>query len=391
MSKTILYVFAFIALGLITASLGPTLPMLAARTNTTTSQISWLFIARSSGTISGALLLVKLYDRRAGHPLLGGALVSAAVIFALIAQAQWLIVLAALFLVVGWALSLINVGGNTLIVLVHGMRVGPFLSLIHFAYGLGGLLAPLVARPFALQAQAVQWTYLALAVLIAPAGLMLLSAASPALRPHTEEHHAQMKLTRPIVLLLLFFFFEVGAEGAISGWLFTYVSQQLQQETLAFYINSAFWAAFTLGRLASIPLAWRLSERHIVTAHLVGWLALSLLISGMPNTPATAWLLAITAGLGMAPIFPLSLAWTQRSMQLSGRLSGWILVASSLGAMVLPWLIGQLLEPFGPPVLLWIVNADLLVALGMLWLLLRQARTRTATTIQAAENVEDIA
>ena len=384
MSKTILYVFAFIALGLITASLGPTLPMLAAHTQTTTSQISWLFIARSSGTITGALMLGKLYDRYAGHPLLGGALVGAALFFALIAGTQWLGTLAVLFVFVGWMLALINVGGNTLIVRVHGGRVGPFLSLIHFAYGVGGLLAPLVAKPFAHQVTAVRQTYLMLAALIVPAGLVLFGAASPALPTHAQKHGSHTKLTRPVILLLLFFFFEVGAEGAISGWLFTYVSTQLRQETLAFYINSAFWAAFTLGRLASIPLAWRFSERQIVTAHLVGWLALSLLVTGMPNTPAAAWLLAISAGLGMAPIFPLALAWTQRSLHLSGQLSGWILMAASLGAMVLPWIIGQLLEPLGAPVLLWIINADLLVALGMLGLLLRQARAAAQIAVEDA-------
>jgi fucose permease len=374
MSKTLLYVLAFIALGLITASLGPTLPMLAAHTQTTTSQISWLFIARSTGTISGALLLGKLYDRQAGHPLLGGALLGTALIFACIAGAHWVGAVAALFVFVGWALSLINVGGNTLIVMVHGARVGPFLSLIHFAYGLGGLLAPLVAKPFATRADAVRQTYLALAALIVPAGLLLLSAASPLVQPHREKHGSSAKLTRPVALLLLFFFFEVGAEGAMSGWLFTYASVRLQHETQAFYINSAFWAAFTFGRLASIPLTMRFSERQIITVHLTGWLALSLLVTGLPNTPMAAWVLALSAGLGMAPIFPLALAWTQRSWHLSGQLSGWILMASSLGAMVLPWLIGQLFEPFGAPVLLRIVNTDLLAALGLLWLLLRQAR-----------------
>jgi MFS transporter, FHS family, Na+ dependent glucose transporter 1 len=308
MSKTILYVLAFIALGLITASLGPTLPALAAYTQTTTSQISWLFIARSIGTISGALLLGKLYDRYAGHPLLGGALVGAAVVFALIAGVQWLGAVAALFIVVGWALSLINVGGNTLIVLVHGTRVGPFLSLIHFAYGLGGLLAPLVAKPFAAQTDAVKLTYLALAALIAPAGLLLFGAASPALRTHSEGHVAQAKLTRPVLLLLLFLFFEVGAEGAVSGWLFTFARERLGQEDPAFYVNSAFWAAFTIGRLLSIPLAMRFSERRIVTAHVAGWLGVSVLATVLPPTPASLWLLALGSGLGMAPIFPLTLA-----------------------------------------------------------------------------------
>src|SRR5215510_3477366 len=97
MIKTIFYALAFIALGLITASLGPTLPALAAHTHASTGEISLLFIARATGTIMGALLLGKLYDRRAGHPLLAGALFVAALTFALAPNLRWLWVLALLF------------------------------------------------------------------------------------------------------------------------------------------------------------------------------------------------------------------------------------------------------------------------------------------------------
>lgn len=374
MSKTILYALAFIALGILTGSLGPTLPALAAHTQTTTSQISWLFIARSLGMISGGLLLGKLYDRWPGHPLLGGALLTAAGLFALLPSARWLSALVVLFVLVGLTLSLLNVGGNTLIVRVHGARVGPYMSLIHFAYGLGGLLTPLLARPFAGWPDTVKWTYLTLAIVILPAGLALFTLASPPLQHHTEHAAPDAKLTRPLALLLLFLFTEVGAEGAISGWIFTYARTQLANEDLAFYINSGFWAAFTLGRLLGIPLAWRWSEQRIIAGQLVGWLALTALALWLPNPTHAAWLLSVGSGFGMAPIFPMTLAWTQRTLHLSGQIAGWILVVSSLGSMLLPWLVGQLFERVGAQVLPGIVLGDLCLALVLLTSLLLQRR-----------------
>jgi hypothetical protein len=51
--------------------------------------------------------------------------------------------------------------------------------------------------------------------------------------------------------------------------------------------------------------------------------------------------------------------------------------------MVLPWLVGQLFASFGAPVLLWLVNADLLIAAGLLLLLLGQARALAQATVRS--------
>src|SRR5262249_37205141 len=138
MRKTILYSLAFVALGLGTSSLGPTLPALAAQTNAEMKQISNLFLARSFGTMIGSWMIGRFYDRIAGHPLLASSLLAAAAALALVPSAPQLPALLALTAFIGIALASINVGGNALIVLVHGERVSPFISLLHFAFGLGG-------------------------------------------------------------------------------------------------------------------------------------------------------------------------------------------------------------------------------------------------------------
>ncbi|MGH9766116.1 MAG: MFS transporter, partial [Blastocatellia bacterium] len=90
MRKTILYSLAFIALGLGSGALGPTLPALAAQTNAEMKQISNLFIARSFGTMIGSWMIGRLYDRTAGHPLLASSLLASAVAMALMPSATLL-------------------------------------------------------------------------------------------------------------------------------------------------------------------------------------------------------------------------------------------------------------------------------------------------------------
>ena len=77
----------------------------------------------------------------------------------------------------------------------------------------------------------------------------------------------------------------------------------------------------------------------------------------------------------MAPIFPMMLAFTQRALHLSGRITGWLLVAAALGGMSLPWLIGQLFEAQGAQVLIWLVSLDLVVVLIVFIALLAHVKT----------------
>ncbi|HEX9004473.1 MAG TPA: MFS transporter, partial [Blastocatellia bacterium] len=257
MSKTILYSLAFVALGLISGSIGPTLPALAAQTNVELKQISNLFVARSFGTMLGSWMIGRMYDRFTGHPLLAGSLLASALAMALFPASNLLWVLLALSAFIGLASASINVGGNAMIVMVHGERVRPFMSVLHFAFGLGGFLAPMLVALFEQRSDGLQWTYWMLALLSLPAVLLTMLSRSPA---RSLAHHEEKPATIPTALLSLlvfYFFLEVGAEASMMGWIFSYaVSHGIATKT-AYHINSAFWAAFTFGRLATIWLSLR--------------------------------------------------------------------------------------------------------------------------------------
>ena len=52
-------------------------------------------------------------------------------------------------------------------------------------------------------------------------------------------------------------------------------------------------------------------------------------------------------------------------MAITGKVTGWFFVGASAGGMSLPWLIGQLFESIGPRVTMFIILANLLVAVGV--------------------------
>ncbi|NJN94713.1 MAG: MFS transporter [Anaerolineales bacterium] len=148
-SKTAAYYLAFVALGLTSATLGPTLPNLAEHTRSNLREISYLFTARSLGYLIGSFLGGRLFDRKPGHPVMALMLVGmvAALVVIPLIPALWLLIAVMLFL--GLVEGAVDVGGNTLLVWVHRHRVGPYMNGLHFFFGVGAFLSPLiVAQPF---------------------------------------------------------------------------------------------------------------------------------------------------------------------------------------------------------------------------------------------------
>jgi MFS transporter, FHS family, Na+ dependent glucose transporter 1 len=376
MSKTILYSITFIALGLNSGSLGPTLQALAAQTHVEMKQISNLFLARSFGTMIGSWMIGRMYDRFAGHPLMAASLVASAAGMALMPTMTVLWTLIILSMFMGMAAASINVGGNAMIVLIHGDRVRPFISALHFAFGLGGLLAPLLVAQFIDRADGLKLTYWTLALLILPALVLTMLSRSPTLHAHHTKKLNQSLPVLAVFLFALFSFLQIGAESSIMGWYFSYAADQGMSNKTAAQMNSAFWGAFSLGRLATIWLTTRFNAVSIVISNLCIMMIIALGLLTLPASPFVLWTGAIALGLFIAPIFPNTFGFAQRVIGLSGRATGWLLTGSAAGSMFWPWLIGQFFKSHGPQVLMWTELMTLLGALATITILIFQYRER---------------
>lgn len=356
-AATLAYYAGFIALGLTTASLGPTLPGLAEQTQTRLGEISFLFTARSFGYLSGSLLSGRLYDRFRGHPLLALGLIGMAAVLAAVPLTPLVVALAAILFLVGAAEGFIDVGTNTLIVWVHREKVGPFMNGLHFFFGVGAFLAPLLVAQIALISGGIAGAYWALAVLIAPVALNIARLPSPpilrARAANGERERIQYGL---VALIALFFFLYVGAEVGFAGWIFTYVTRRgLADETTAALINSIFWGALTLGRLISIPITMRFSARTLLAVDLAGAAASAALMVALPDAMPALWIGAFGLGLSMASVFPTMLSLAGARMTMTGNINSIFFAAASAGGMSVPWVIGQLFERAGPQALMWAI------------------------------------
>jgi FHS family Na+ dependent glucose MFS transporter 1 len=288
---TAVYYLGFICLGMATAVLGPTLQGLAENTGSTLAQISSLFLVSSFGYLLGSFAAGRVFDRVKGHPIISLSLFIVAASLVVVPLIQRLLFLQAVFFIIGIAESHLDVGINALIVWLHGDRVPPFMNGLHAFYGIGTTTAPLIVAAVISNTGSLNCIYWALSILVLPVAGLILFFPSP-----SHIHSRQLAEERPavpilVILISVIFFAFTGAELGFGGWIYTFTTSQVYgNPTLAASINAAFWAALTVGRVISIPLAVKFKPQKILGVNFCGVIVnLSLLVERCPESDAHVW------------------------------------------------------------------------------------------------------
>ncbi|CAG5116215.1 unnamed protein product [Candidula unifasciata] len=146
--KTVALSLAFFCVGLCIAIPGPTLLELGRRVHRDTEHMTFIFTARSVGFLIGSLVGGVLFDFFDQQILLFYTLSLVAVATVGVPWCTALLSLSALICVQGVAIGVLDTGGNVFCIKIWGKRSAPFMQVLHFAFGIGAFLAPLIARPF---------------------------------------------------------------------------------------------------------------------------------------------------------------------------------------------------------------------------------------------------
>ena len=374
--RSSVYFLLFLSLGLDLAVVGPTLPALTAQTGSTLGAIGMVFFLSAVGSVLGTLLGGWLFDRVPGRFLLSSVQFCSAALLFLVPHVPWYGLLMGLFIVKGIATGMVNTGANTLLMWTHGGKAGPYMNALHFFFGLGSFLSPFLLGLLITVGGAYSHAYHLLAVIDGTIGLIVLVALkSPAPLPKQSsdvDARGAARRSAPIVLsAALFLFFYVGAELTFGEWVYTYATTlHLADVVQAAYLTSLFWLAFTVGRLISIPAALRFSPRQIIPIALAGCAGFLGLLILVPDSPAVLWIAGAGAGFCMAPIWPTGYTLAGQSVRLTARVSSLILLGDGIGGMVLPGLMGVLMERAGAmamtPVVLGSLTMTFLAFLAIL-------------------------
>ena len=342
------YLSSFLLLGVVLGMLGPALPSLRAQVGASVSGISFVFVSQSAGYLVGAIVGGRGIDRGLGHRLLGGALVLMAAGLLLVEQSRTLVAMCAAFVVLGLSIGFVEVGSNTLLVWARSPTSPSTINALHFVFGVGALLSPLlVNRSLSARGDAhLAYVVTAFAGLLAAA--IVTSRATP--KPVDASEHARGEAApRRLVIAVAFFFaLDLGIEVVFSGWIATYSQAvKLGGSGTGAALTAAFWGAFTLGRLGGVAVAARVRPIALLVAGcVVSTLAAAALV-GARGSGAWVWVATVVFALGLAPQFASMIAFANEHLPLTGSATSFFLAASAIGALIVPWLIGQLFSSVG--------------------------------------------
>jgi len=348
-----------------------------------------IFTGEGIGATFGNLLISPLLERAGGHSVISAICLVLLIAIGLVPSCVTFQQVVLLYVVVGSCLGMLNATANTMISWVlRGRNVGPYVNLVNACFGAGASSAPIL---FVLIERSVGNGLAAFSAIAAfsavPAfGAWLVESPPPppkVIRSESEEHplhglgetrgnskvagidlgsrerYTWVTVVAPLMLVLTL---GVGAEVAYAAWVYTYAIERLSMgRASAAYLNSLFWTTCTLGRICTVPLAAYVTPQTLLVPTIALEVVSIACIIAFPDSALLLWCATIGAGVGVCALYSNTLSLLSSYGILSAKTTAAMGLASSLGHMTIPNLVGLVIHysPLSGPrrydALMWLV------------------------------------
>ncbi|KAL1692495.1 major facilitator superfamily domain-containing protein, partial [Schizophyllum commune] len=336
---------------------GPLLPRIQQVYGVNYAVVSLLFVCACVGFLSGALINVPLSDRL-GYGKVRPIIQIIA--YSINSPAPPFPVLCVSYAINGVGMAIQDAQSNGYVASLTD-KPEARMGMLHAAYGLGALTAPLVSTQFS---QMHHWSFHYLASL----GLMfsslitqvavyrfrtqdecltIIGQAPPEKSASAESNFKQIFRLKNLHLLAVFVLVYVGVEVTIGSWIVTYVIDERGGGPSSGYISSGFFAGLMIGRLAllwvnakvcllSSFLVFSFDVMHY-SLELVVWLVPSLIGGGVA---------VALVGVILGPCYPIAMNQAARILPawLITPSIGWIAGFGQAGSAVSPLITGALAQ-----------------------------------------------
>lgn len=347
----------------------------AVRVDTAGSMFTALFVGALLAQLGGGWLNVRVGPRKV--VIAGTALLSIGI--AGVALGSTLPLLLAAGVVAGLGQGALDISTNILVATVFAKeRVVSAVNLLHFAFGAGAVVSPIVASAFAARwGTPIPCLYLAASIALANLlfGSRLLLDGRERLAEHPHRTNGSHYRSAALWLLSIMMFLYVGGEMGVGGWTTLYLGRTTNMSGAGIaVVLSGYWCSLTAGRFLGAILGTRMTSGTLLLVSVVGaCFGVSLLLIGGGSVGLTV-LGTLLIGVSYGPIFPTGLVLTTEIFQHTPSPAVSVVIAlSSLGGMLLLPLQGILLERVSPLASVGLVATG---AVGMLAALLAVRRRR---------------
>ncbi|XP_065311229.1 sodium-dependent glucose transporter 1A-like isoform X2 [Dermacentor albipictus] len=338
----------------------------------------------------------------------------------------------------GLSVAAFATGANVWIIRMWTDNSSPALQLYHFAFGIGGLLGPFIARPFlsnsddgnatapnttdnayltqnsiayppvdlvdlANSSAAQNGTgessvyyafgivgafYLVLTVSMIVLYIIDTADFKPAVpegegfapdeEPRSPAHFTRIILATMCVYIGIYVALECTTSQMVAS--FAVKSQLHFSKSLASRVESMFFFSFAASRLTVSLITLKLSAFWIlVSAHVILLpTAVTLALLGS-SRPTVLWLTSALFGVGQGLIYAALISWTSGHINLNNKMMSIAAVTEGIGSMTAPVIVGQFLDS-DPNVFLYVCLTTVAlcaVTFASMYIYLRRTRRRS--------------
>lgn len=160
-------------------------------------------------------------------------------------------------------------------------------------------------------------------------------------------------------------FLYVGAEGAVTGWMATFMTTNLGYSSLMASLGTAaIWAVVTVGRIISAGLVGTRYTVRAMVSFLCTVCVIGILLTAGVTLPILFWVALLLVGAGLSALWPLIASTALDAGNNGGTVMSLILFFGYFGAAVIPYLIGLIGDAAGLRMAL-VASAVVFAALGL--------------------------
>ena len=260
------------------------------------------------------------------------------------------------------------------------------LGFLHGCYGLGGVIAPLIATTMITKGGLGWWTfsYVLLGAAIIELIIFPLSFKTADAKTYREEHAkentgsttSETLRNRIVWICAVFLLIYVGVEVSLGGWVVTFMLQIRGTGKFDAGISAtAFWLGITIGRVILGFVTGRIGEKLAILIYLGCAIGLHLVFYLVPSMYAS-FVAVSFEGFFLGPLFPAAIVATTKLLPSHLHVSGVGFAAAigASGACLLPFAVGAIAQSKGVQVLMPIVLA-FLAADAAVWFMLPSGKS----------------
>jgi fucose permease len=330
----------FVVTGFVTTVLGPVLPWLTARWGLSDAAAGALFAIQFAGSIIAGGLSGMIISRlgpsttlATGYGLMATGLVGLAFGDRLVGTSA--------MAVAGVGLGFVVPATNLMVARLTPAHAAAALGAVNLCWGIGAATWPIIVARFN-PLPGVHVALLVAAVLHVAVAARMAVAHFPihALEDHADAVPMAWNWQRLTIFGFCFALYS-GIEAAFGGWITEYTrrlatgASSMRWETAA----SAFWGGLAGGRgLVATGIARRVENGAVFAGLLIVAISIASLLAA-PNV-SVVFIVAVSCGLGFAPSFPVTMAALSR--EVPPKVAQPMIALGSLGAAVVPWMVGAI-------------------------------------------------